>query len=670
MKLRRDEGDVRRLCREKLAAEGKAIIATSPVSGRPQWFVRRDFDPRLTADDGGRTGAIGLEQCSGRRRDEALQKWDCVRKYRAILNGREPMKTARPKLIASLRLQYPSLRISRSGLHTWHAEAASFADIDKLIDRRGGHQAPEASPECWPAMKDLYLHPNQPTVRHCWKIVRAMATKNGWKWISYGACRRQLNRRISPEEQALHRQPEKYRQELAPYIAQEPESWRAGELYISDHKQLDCWARWRGTIIRIWLTAWTDWRTRKIVGWTLSDSPCSSTILGSLGKAMRDPANCGGPAEVRVDNGKDFSAFVFHGSTKRERQLKISPRVDEGSTRGIFGMLGIEVHFARPHNPNGKSRLERFFGNLTSFARTFDTFCGIDSETKPERLAEILANPAAIPTFAEVEKRMANFIAGYNANADHAMDDLSEDGVKLSPNEAFARWCDTRRVMADPAALDLLLAHWHKPMTAGRNGLSLTISGRVLHYGHTDPSLRPFKAFRRQDRRVVNVSYDPDHLESVRVFDEQFRFVATVEMNHVGGVVEGLTKEDHATAHRKLAAYQKSMRHVAEYGITGTLTAEEQIAEAAFDRREQTSREIASANSPAKMRIVQTPLDGQSKEVRREEIREAIEPVNAAEAAARQVSPMDLLRRSTPPAARPAASKQLDGFALLRKRFA
>ncbi len=599
-----------------------------------------------------------------------MQKWDCVRRYRAILNAPELLKTSLPRLIRSLRLQYPALKISRSSLHFWHTAAASFADIDKLIDKRGGHHAPEASPEAWAAFEGLYLHQNQPTVRHCWKIVRAMAEENGWKWISYGACRRQLNHKISPEKQAFNRQPEKFRQQLAPYIAQEPESWAAGQLWVSDHKQLDLWCRWRGTIIRPWLTAWMDWRTRKIVGWTLSDSPCSSTILGSLGKALRDPANCGGPAQVRIDNGKDFSAFIFHGSTKRERQLKISPRVVEAPVRGIFAMLMILVHFALPYCPNAKSRLERFFGSLTSLARTFATFCGIGSETKPERLAEILANPAAIPTFVEVEKRLASFIAGYNANADHAMDDLSENGMRLSPDEAFARWCDTRRVMADPAALDLLLAHWHKPVTVGRNGLSLTINGRVLHYGHADQSLSPFKAFRKQDRQIVNVSYDPDRLESVRVYDERFRFIATVEMNHVGGVAEGLTKEDHATAHRKLAAYQKALRHTAEYGITSMLTPEERIAEAAFDRREQAERETASANSPAKMRIVQTPLDGQSKEVRREEIREALDPANAAEAAAMRVSPMDVLRRNMKPVARPAARKPIDGFDLLRKRFA
>jgi hypothetical protein len=95
------------------------------------------------------------------------------------------------------------------------------------------------------------------------------------------------------------------------------------------------------------------------------------------------------------------------------------------------------------------------------------------------------------------------------------------------------------------------------------------------------------------------------------------------------------------------------------------------FAEANLDRIEQERREVAATvAAPPKMRIVQTPLDGQSKELRRQEIREALDPAQAAGAAVQQVDPMELLRRNTPRAARPARRRELDGFDLLRKRFA
>jgi len=670
VKLNRDVDGFTRICRTTLAALGLAVLAKSPVTGQTQWFVKRSFDSRLASN-----GAIAaLELVSGRRRDQALMKWACVRELRKIQDGREPMKSALPRLVECLRLQFPNLKISRQSLYDWDKRAGD-GDIDALIDTRGGHHPEaEASQEAWDAFEDFYLNSNAASVRQCWRKVKRMVARTGWRWVSYSECLRRKDEKISLEKQAFHRRPKIYRTQFAPSIEQDEESWGANFLWIADHKQMDFWVCWRGTIIRPWLTLWIDWRTRRVVGWVLSDSPNSSTILGSLGRALKDDANFGGPSEIRIDNGKDFSSYVFHGSTKQERRLKISPRVEEDVARGIFARLQIGVHFALPHGPNGKSRCERLFGNLASFARTFDTFCGISSETRPERLKEILANPARIPTFEDAETRLAAFLAEHNENADHAMEDLSENGVKLSPNEAFSKWVTTRRVMADPAALDLLLAFWHKPVTVGRNGISLTIQGRTLHYGHCSEALRPFKAPGKKVKPIVHVSYDPGALETVRVWDSELRFVATVPMNHVGGVVEGMTRQDVAEVHHAMADYRKSLRHQAKYSLTSVLSTEEQIAAVAFERQQMERRAASDAATPRQLRLVQTPLDGQAKEVRREEIREACEPGRANADRTPAANPFDLLKKSQsldPAGNAPAhRAKQPDPFAILRKRFA
>jgi len=612
-----------RKCHQQLEARGLAIKLNSSETGQSQWRVARSYDPRLAGDGQDRGGLTGMEALTGKRWDRALQKADCARRYRhERLYHRDSDRGWFARLQSSLRIDYPNLGgLAKQTLWEWEGKSKGGRNPVALADRRGGHQAPEASAEAWKAFEDLYLHQNQPTIRQVWKLIRTLAAENGWQWVSYSRCRKLVNRKIPPEKQAFHRTPEIYRKQLAPYIPQHEESWRAGQLAIADHKQLDIWVCWRGTIIRPWLTVWMDWRTRRIIGWTLSDSPNSSTILGSFRMVMKDPMNCGGPAEVRIDNGRDFASYVFHGSTKQERRAQMSLGIDEGVVRGIFAMLKIGVHFALPYGPNGKSRCERFFGDLAAFARLFESWCGISSETKPERLAEILANPAKIPTFDEVQTRLGAFIEGYNASADHQMDDLSENGRKLSPNEAFARWCDTRRIMADPAALDLLLAHWHKPVTVGRNGISLTIGGHVLHYGHVCEALRPFKGLHKKDRPLVNVSYDPSALENVRVYDSQFRFVTVAPMNRVGGIVKGLTREDHAETHRQMAAYRKSLRHQAEYSLTSILTAEEQLANATAKRHQAERRAAEQAAQPASIVAIQTPLDGQSTHLRKQELR-------------------------------------------------
>ena len=110
-----------------------------------------------------------------------------------------------------------------------------------------------------------------------------------------------------------------------------------------------------------------------------------------------DESNFGGPKYCWIDNGKDYSAWMFHGSTKSQRQAKIQPQVDEPKVHGIFNALKIEAHFAIPYGPNGKARLETWFRNLTPFAQTFESYAGMSVESKPERLAEVLKNPRKIP---------------------------------------------------------------------------------------------------------------------------------------------------------------------------------------------------------------------------------------------------------------------------------
>jgi putative transposase len=609
-------------CRAFYAPRGQAVMAALP-GGQTQWFIRRDLDPRLATDGQGETAMEALGRCGKEQRGRLLAQFACVQAFRRVLNGRCPIGPATGQLIQWLREQYPDQKITRSSLYRWERRV-SERGIAGLMEKRGGHRSPEACDEAWKAFADFFLHQNQPTIRHCWRLVTDLAHLNGWRWLADAPTQERVDQKISPEKQAFYRDPELYRKRFAPFIPQDEESWGANERWVSDHKQLDLWCRWRNTIVRPWITTWQDWRTRRIVGWVLSDCPNSDTILASLGNALRDPSNFGGPKEVLTDNGRDYACYSFWGSTKKERRSTISPRLDEQQARGMFNLMGFDGHFARPENPNGKARQERRFGIFTPFARGYDSFCGIDSKSKPPQLPEILENPARIPHFQTVTSDIGPYIEDFNNNADHAMDDLSENGVKLSPNGAFARWTTTRRPMADPAALDLLLQHWCKPTTVGRNGIAVTIAGELKHFGHTCEALRPFKALHKKNRPTVHVSYDPEHLETVRVYDSKFRFITVAAMNRVGGIVKGMTRADVTETHRQLAAYRKSLKHQAEYSLTSILTPEEQLAQTTA-RRQRAERQAAQAAAqPMNIAPRQTPLDGESKHVQRQELKIAV----------------------------------------------
>ncbi|MGE5607691.1 MAG: DNA-binding domain-containing protein [Bacillota bacterium] len=610
-----------RRCRVDLSQRGLAFYATPPEGGQPRWFISRDFDARLLGGGfGEQYQEPDLSAYSERQRIGALQRRACVERFnRALVTEKGDVSIWLPALIASLQADFPPLRISRSQLYAWKKLYKRPADTVKLIDNRGVHKRCGDDPRAWKAFEDLYLHENQPSLEQCWQAVDELAQQNGWSWCTLKSCYAQRDQRIPPAKQLRHRQPERWRQTLRPYIAQATDAWEANERWISDHWQANLWCRWGETIIRPWLTSWMDWRTRRVMGWVLSDNPNSTTILAALRHALLDERNLGGPDEVAIDNGRDYAAWVFCGQTKRERRRRIDCRVDEPRTLGIFNALQIGAHFAIPFNANGKARLERWHRTLEAFCRTFETYCGNAPEARPDRLGFVLDNPRLIPSFELVEQRFGRFVEGHNASGDHGIDDLVEGGERLSPDEAMRRWCTTRRVLADPAALDLLLQQWHKPVPVGRNGIMLTLKGRSLSYGQFEEALTPYKALHKQNRRSVLVSYDPHDIRTIRVYDEKYRFVCLAHMNQVGGQHgDPIALEHVAELNRQRAIYDRSLKHVYEHNLTSILTPQEQLAEIAAQQA------TPPAAPPDALRIVPLPMDGQAKEIRRQELKTAV----------------------------------------------
>ncbi len=223
----------------------------------------------------------------------------CVKSFR---EARQLARSAEcvwlPPVLETLRKRFPAIKISRSRLFAWERAYNRPADIVKLIDSRGGNRRNVDSVEAWKAFRDLYLDQRQPALKRCWQAVMALAKESGWRWCGLRSCELQLNVRIPIETQLYHREPHRHRTTLRPFIAQNPESWSAGECWVGDHKQLDLWCAFNGSIIRPWLTTWIDWRTRRLTGWTLSDSPNSTTTLAALRHGLVDSRNHGGPADV------------------------------------------------------------------------------------------------------------------------------------------------------------------------------------------------------------------------------------------------------------------------------------------------------------------------------------------------------------------------------------
>ncbi len=603
-----------RRCREQLVTAGLARFGKLNNTGQPGWFIDRRFDPRLEFDAESSVVPIEeLQRYPQSKVEDAYRRIQCVMQYRVARETWEAnQQDWLPILVAQLRKEYPDLQVGESSLRRWHKKYRTPADILKFVHKRGGNTRGRADRNAIDFFRQCYLDERQPTIKSCWERTRDEATKEGWVWTSYSAVRRSLDKWIPPEVAARYRSPKTYRDRFAPYVQMAPDAWPAGAVWIGDHCQLDLWCRYRDQLIRPWLTVWMDWRTRKIVGWMLSTSPNSHTINCALRSAMLDKTNAGGPDAVYIDNGRDYDAWVFHGQTKQQRRQRALDRgyVPEDTFRGIYGWLKIGVHFALPRNAKAKGRLERWFGTLhDQFDKTFASYAGRSPEHRPEQLRRVLKDRRNVPTFDHVRDRLGDFVKGYNADSNHAKQDMAG----LSPNQAFAD--GVKRVRKyDPAALDLLLMHWHQPVSVTRNGVSIAPLGRAIQYGATSSQLSRFKAASKAKRQKVLVSYDPDDLSSVRVYTTEGQFVCEAMQNTRGLAADTKFGREHlAKAQKQKANLHKAHQTIHRSGIAEILsTAELAALKAAEDVSPQPTRD-------APLKLVQTPLDGQTKAIRKEE---------------------------------------------------
>ena len=600
-----------RRCRDELSASGIAVHGVSTSGGNPGWFIARLFDQRLQLDEVARVIPADYEQYSKAQRELAWARWQAVKMYtEARTRWAGDRQLWLPKLIDLIRQQQPKLkRISESSLHRWWKLCPDVSHITKLIDSRGGDTRSAGDPAAWKYFTDIYLDQKQPSMKLCWKRTKEAATAEGWQWPAYSAVKRMIDKKITPQVQAFYRSPKLFASRFEPYSKMDPEAWPAGVVWIGDHCQLDLWVRYEGTIIRPWLTTWMDWRSRKVVGWVLSPSPNSGTILAALRAGILEASNAGGPDVVYIDNGKDYYAFVFHGQTKSQRKLRMLDReyVEEAKSMGLYEMLDIDVIHAMPFNAKAKGRLERWFGTMH---RQFDvskaTYAGCSPEHRPPELVQVLKHPHLIPSFESIRKELAAFIACYNDDAEHSKDDMRG----MSANQMFAQHCPRVRVLPDPGVLDYLLMSWHKPVRVGRNGVTIApVGGGRLSYGAHELALIPHKG------KEVRVSFDHADYRTIRVYTMDWRFICTTSENQMGRSAQAVGREHVSKAIADNRAYRKAQKVNRENYSRSFLSISEQA--------------MREPPKPPPMpegvahRLIQTPLDGEGKAIEREELRKA-----------------------------------------------
>jgi hypothetical protein len=503
-------------------------------------------------------------------------------------------------------------------LRTMQRWQAAFKErgMPGLIDKRGGLTCGEIiTPAAFEAFKTMYLTEQRLSVKTCLQNILyiSQSTKAGWTIPSLRTMQRLAIEKIPKPVLILHREGlSAYDAKCAPHIIIDQTSVEPGAVWVGDHHEFDCWIWHRGEWCRPWITAWEDYRSRKIVGRHISVAPNSTTILLAMRRGVEQ---FGPPESVKIDNGKDYDSQQFTGETKKQRQrrkrIQLTPD-EQANLTGIYAMLNIGVSFAIPYNAKAK-KIERWFDTLDcQFTKTIPTYCGKDTARKPEELADYLKTDKAkseaftLETFTAAVDR---YIAIYNASA-HTGAGMNNQ----TPDEVFSQ--RTSRRVVDEDTIELLMQVWSPALTVGKNGVKF----KGFWYGQYNQTLQ------QHFGKPVRVSYNPDDVTRINVYDMTYQRITIAEqatLIQYGPVGEEAVRDAMANKSRSLRIVKqsRSAHRVSAMSLTDlTLSA----------MAENTNHETHEQHEPC-MKPVRTPLDGQAKEHLRQRNQIAVRKAAGAE---------------------------------------
>jgi putative transposase len=520
------ERAIRLLC-ERLESEGMAILSRSTDGGKPRWFIRTDADPALREIPLPADIPMDLRGLSDAQREKLHRKLAIVKGWieacRVSSRGRLTKAEATALYIARVKAD-SGMELCYATLHRWQLQTRSAVGAAALIDRRVVGEGKAAANDPFLAeVQRLYLHPNRRKVKFCYRLAMQKATEQGWTVWSY----RKVAQYIGDIPEAVKiqaREGEKaYTDKCETFIERDYSTLASNGQWNADHHRLDVWVRTGSRVdprtgevkrfhARPWLTAWQDVRSRKIVGWELFiGDPNTDNIILAFRRAI---IKHGVPEAVYVDNGKDFDSYALHGRTKKERRQGRG-RFDVQRINGIFAQLQVDAHNVQRYHGQSKP-IERFFNTLEEqFGKLWESYCGPNTQEKPEGLQERL-DAGKAPTLEELSDAFGEWLENVYHNAPHYGDAM--DGK--SPSQIFTENLATKRT-APESMLDVMLFKQGKPVRVTQNG----VRWQGLCYGKTDAALRAMLG------KDVLLSADPKDASRVAVRDTAGVFVCLAHAN-------------------------------------------------------------------------------------------------------------------------------------------
>ena len=387
----------------------------------------------------------------------------------------------------------PEDAITVKQLYRWHQKYKS-GGVAALIDKRGGHNRGDTGipPDAWEYFYAMYMTQQKRSVKLCWDKTRIQYPDIP----SVSSFERQV-RKIPKLAILYYREGPKVFNDNLPYMDRDKTDIQSNYIWYSDHHRVDVFIKSADGLhaVRPWLTVFFDARSNKVISYFVRfDDPDATVVKKCFRLGVEQ---YGLPNEVSFDNGKDYRAKK---SFSRDYPLS------------LVNQLGIGVIYATPYHGAAKT-VERFFGTFTNrFSRLFPTYTGKDAKNRPECMRTSDKNIVKLaPTLAEYVEALDTYIEEYNHTPSKG-----KDMEGKCPEQVYFENLKTKRVISNHEALRLLCGN-SEERVIHKNGVSFKNNS----YFHET-------LLAHVGERVI-VTYDPDNLDQLAVFDMENRAICMAQ---------------------------------------------------------------------------------------------------------------------------------------------
>ena len=414
-----------------------------------------------------------------------------------------------------LNLQYPEKQLSVRTLYRWKKQRSSTGE-QKLVDRRGKHRNHRTlfQKEVVDLFEFYYLDQGRPAASVCRELVRMELQKRGQtELLPYVPSTRTLERwvgiHIPVAVRLYYREGEKACKDKAtPFVHRFYEDLESNEIWVCDNHTFDVMVKEgeEERVERVYLTAFLDVRSRKMMGWYVTHAPSADATLYALRRGIE---NYGIPKRILSDNGREFLTIDLGGRGFRKHSKNA-----EQDPATIMERLGIDFRTAMVRNARAKIIERSFLTVKEEFSKLFMGYTGGTVLEKPERLKSVVKEKSQLSTLEEFTDYVDLWISGIYNNRNH-----SGEGMRgMTPNQVFKKYLVEQR-KATEDELNLMLLRSTRLQKVKRYGVKLTFYGEDIYFVNEELIMQYLGD-------EVYVRYDPMHLDQgVRVYDREERFL-------------------------------------------------------------------------------------------------------------------------------------------------